>query len=184
VQTRAAAPTARPGRGRDRQPGRHSAGPRPRAGATTLAAAGHTVTTTLAYGVDAAAHQAAARAGQATLAVLPRGLDRAHPHNHAQLLRSIPARGGAVVSLFRPGTPASAATLQASAALLAALVRAVVLDYGHAAIHTAQVAAALHRALLVTPPTDDVHDAGNVRLLAQQRAVLIPDPAHTLAALP
>ncbi|MEU7967336.1 DNA-processing protein DprA [Streptomyces sp. NPDC049097] len=104
--------------------------------ATALAAARHTVT--------------------ATLAGLPRSLDRAHSHNHAQLLGSIPAGGGAVVSLFRPGTPASGATLQSSAALLTALVRAVVLieavDYTQAAMHTAEVAADLDRPLLVTPP--------------------------------
>ncbi|WP_443077954.1 DNA-processing protein DprA [Streptomyces sp. NBC_01450] len=46
--------------------------------ATAVAEAGHTVTATLAYGVDSAAHRAAALAGRATLAVLPRRLDRAH----------------------------------------------------------------------------------------------------------
>ncbi|MGW7365410.1 DNA-processing protein DprA [Streptomyces sp. NPDC054841] len=95
--------------------------------ATAVAEAGHTVTATLAYGVDSTAHRAAAQAGRATLAVLPRGLDRAHPHDHAQLLSSIPASGGAVVSLYRPGTAASGTTLKASAELVAALARAVIL---------------------------------------------------------
>ncbi|GAA3785792.1 LOG family protein [Streptomyces chiangmaiensis] len=75
-------------------------------------------------------------AGHATLAILPCGLDRAHPHDHAQLLSSVAASGGAVVSLYRPGTAASGATLKASA-----------------------------------------------RLLAEQIAVLVPDPAATLALL-
>ncbi|MFE0420056.1 DNA-processing protein DprA [Streptomyces tendae] len=83
--------------------------------ATALAEAGHTVTATLAYGVDSTAHQAAAEKGRATLAVLPRGLDGAHPHAHAPLLRSIVDNGGAAVSLCRPGTAASGATLKASA---------------------------------------------------------------------
>ena len=96
--------------------------------ATALAEAGHMVTATLAYGVDSTAHRAAAQAGRATLAVLPRGLDRAHPHNHAQLLSSIPACGGAVVSLFPPGTETSEATLRASTAPLAGLVRAMILS--------------------------------------------------------
>ncbi|MET7352950.1 hypothetical protein [Streptomyces mirabilis] len=56
---------------------------------------------------------------------MPRGLDRAHPHDRAQLLSSVPATGGAVVSLYRPGTEASGATLRASASLFAA--RAVIL---------------------------------------------------------
>ncbi|MFE9976230.1 DNA-processing protein DprA [Streptomyces hirsutus] len=77
-----------------------------RAQTFATAEAGHTVTATLAYGVDSTAHRAAALAGRATLAVLPRGLDRAHPHDHAQLLSCVPATGGAVVSLYRPGTAA------------------------------------------------------------------------------
>ncbi|WP_328349082.1 DNA-protecting protein DprA [Streptomyces sp. NBC_00445] len=95
--------------------------------ATALAEAGHTVTATLAYGVDSTAHQAAAEAGRASLAVLPRGLDGAHPHAHASLLRSVLDDGGAAVSLYRPGTAASGATLKASAVVLAALARAVIL---------------------------------------------------------
>jgi DNA processing protein len=93
--------------------------------ATAVAEAGHTLTATLAYGVDSAAHRAAAQAGRATLAVLP--LDRAHPHKHAQLLNLIPAAGRAVISLYRPGATATGATLQASARLVAALCRAMIL---------------------------------------------------------
>ncbi|SNX88726.1 DNA protecting protein DprA [Streptomyces sp. TLI_55] len=160
---------------------------RTQAFATAVAEAGHTVTATLAYGVDATAHRAAQQVGRATLGVLPRGLDRAHPHDHAQLLSSIPTSGGAVVSLFPPGTPASGATLRASAALLAALVRAVVLvetlDHPEAAMHTAETAAGLNRPVLVPPPTSGMRADGNARLLAEQRAVLVPDPAHALAEL-
>ena len=125
--------------------------------ATAVAEAGHTVTATLAYGVDSTARRAAFQAGRATLAVLPRGLDRAHPHHHAQLLNSITDSDGAVVSLFPPGTETSGATLRASAALLAGLVRTVILiealDCAEAAMHTAEVAADLHRPVLVPPAT-------------------------------
>ncbi|GAB1331779.1 DNA-processing protein DprA [Streptomyces sennicomposti] len=154
--------------------------------AAAIAEAGHTVTATLAYGVDSAAHRAVAQAGRATLAVLPRGLDRAHPHDHAQLLSSIPADGGAVVSLYRPGTAASGATLQASARLLAALARAVILieALDHAeATRTAESALALKRPLLAAPPDGDVRSSGSSRLLAEQRAVLVADPATALALL-
>ncbi|MFE2686220.1 DNA-processing protein DprA [Streptomyces mirabilis] len=51
---------------------------RAQAFAAAVTEVGHTVTATLAYGVDTAAHRAAAQAGRATLAVLPRGLNRAH----------------------------------------------------------------------------------------------------------
>jgi DNA processing protein len=69
----------------------------------------------------------------------------------------MPASGGAVISLFRPGTPAGGATLRASAVLLAALVRAVVLvealDHAETAMHTAEAATGLHRPVLALPPT-------------------------------
>jgi DNA protecting protein DprA len=152
--------------------------------ASALAEADHTVTATLAYGVDSTAHQAAAQTGRATLAVLPCGLDRAHPHAHAQLLGSVLADGGAAVSLYRPGTAASGATLKASAVLLAALARAVILvealDHVEA-MHAAEAAVDLHRPLLAAPATDDVRSSGNARLLTEQLAVNSPDPVLALA---
>lgn len=152
--------------------------------AAALAKADHTVTTTLAYGVDSAAHRAAAETGRATLAVLPRGLDGAHPHAHAALLNSILDNGGAAVSLYRPGTAASGATLKASSVLLAALARAVILvealDHVEA-MHTAETAVALHRPLLAAPATGDVRSNGNARLLGRRVALNSPDPRLALA---
>ncbi|MFF0706246.1 DNA-processing protein DprA [Streptomyces tendae] len=152
--------------------------------ATALAEAGHTVTATLAYGVDSTAHQAAAETGTASLAVLPRGLDNAHPHTHATLLRSIVDNGGAAVSLCRPGTTASGATLKASAVVLAALARAVVLveALDHvSAMYAAETAVDLHRPLLAAPATGDVRSSGNARLIDGQLAVNSPDPRLALA---
>ncbi|MET7693855.1 DNA-processing protein DprA [Streptomyces sp. NPDC005483] len=154
--------------------------------ATALAGAGHTVTATLAFGVDSTAHQAAAETGRASLAVLPRGLDGAHPHSHAPLLRSILDSGGAAVSLYRPGTAASGTSLKASAALLTALARAVILveALDHAvAMLTAETAIDLHRPLLAAPATGDVRSSGNARLIDKQLAVNSPDP-HLVLALP
>ncbi|WP_328499613.1 DNA-protecting protein DprA [Streptomyces sp. NBC_00457] len=152
--------------------------------ATALAEAGHTVTATLAYGVDSTAHQAAAEAGRASLTVLPRGLDGTHPHAHAPLLRSVLDGGGAAVSLYRPGTAASGATLKASAVVLAALARAVILvealDHVEA-MYAAETAVDLHRPLLAAPATGDVRSSGNARLIDGQLAVNSPDPRLPLA---
>ncbi|MCQ4158732.1 DNA-processing protein DprA [Roseomonas sp. GC11] len=57
-----------------------------------LAAAGLVVTSGLARGVDGAAHLGALRAG-ATIAVIPGGLDRAYPPEHAELQGLIAERG-------------------------------------------------------------------------------------------
>ncbi|MCX4862420.1 DNA-processing protein DprA [Streptomyces canus] len=152
--------------------------------ATALAQAGHTVTATLAYGIDSTAHQAAAEAGRASLAVLPRGLDGAHPHAHAPLLRSVLGNGGAALSLYRTGTAASGATLKASAVLMAALARAVILveALDHAgAMHAAETAVDLRRPLLAAPATGDVRSSGNARLIDGQLAVNSPDPRLAVA---
>ncbi len=69
---------------------------------------------------------------------------------------------------------------------MAALARAVIvieaLDHAEA-MHTAGAAFALRRLLLAAPATDDVRASGSARLLAEQHAVLVPDPQRALALL-
>jgi DNA processing protein len=62
-----------------------------------------------------------------TIAVLPCGLDLCHPHDHGDLLRAAADQGGAAVSAYPPGTPATRVTLHTTAQLIAALSTAVVL---------------------------------------------------------
>ncbi len=69
-----------------------------------LAAAGFTVVSGLARGIDAAGHRGALEAGGRTLAVLGSGLDRIYPAEHLKLAGSIAARG-CVLSEFPFGTP-------------------------------------------------------------------------------
>ncbi|MCX5097628.1 hypothetical protein OOK36_55330 [Streptomyces sp. NBC_00365] len=45
------------------------------------------------------------------------------------------------------------------------------------------VAADLKRPLLAPPATQDIRADGSARLLAEQRAILCPDPARALALL-
>lgn len=74
-----------------------------------FAGVGLVVTSGLALGVDAAAHQGAlAVAGGCTVAVTGSGLDRIYPASHRDLAEAI-AEGGALVSEFAPGTPPLAA---------------------------------------------------------------------------
>jgi DNA processing protein len=68
-----------------------------------LARAGLVVTSGLARGVDAAAHQGALRAGGATVAVLGTGANRPYPRENTRLYLAIVERGGVVVSEFLPG---------------------------------------------------------------------------------
>ena len=90
-----------------------------------LAAAGVVVVSGLAFGIDAAAHEAALAAGGRTVAVQACGLDRVYPAAHRDLAERI-ARSGAVVTEFALGVPPLRAFFPLRNRLISALARAVV----------------------------------------------------------
>ncbi|TSC75804.1 MAG: DNA processing protein [Parcubacteria group bacterium Gr01-1014_31] len=75
--------------------------------AADLAAAGVTVVSGLALGIDTCAHTGATRARGRTVAILGGGIDppTLYPPSNVRLAERIIAEGGAVVSEYLPGTP-------------------------------------------------------------------------------
>ncbi len=65
-----------------------------------LAAAGLTITSGMALGIDAVAHRAALAVEGHTVAVLGNGLEETYPKRHRQLAGTILAMGGALISEF------------------------------------------------------------------------------------
>ena len=74
-----------------------------------LAANGFVITSGLALGVDAAAHQGALAGGGKTIAVMGTGLDLIYPSRHRRLAQDILDSGGALVSELPLGSGAKAA---------------------------------------------------------------------------
>ena len=71
-----------------------------------LAKQGVIIVSGLAYGVDAAAHQAALDAGGTTIAILAGGLHKIYPAGHQNLAQQIVESGGAIISEWEPGVEA------------------------------------------------------------------------------
>jgi DNA processing protein len=117
-----------------------------------LAAAGLTVVSGLARGVDAAAHEGALEAGH-TVAVLGCGADVCYPPEHQALASRIAARG-ALMTEFAPGTPPRAGHFPRRNRLVAGLALAtVVVEAGpvSGALITAREALDQGKEVLVVP---------------------------------
>lgn len=141
--------------------------------ASDLGAAGLTVVSGLARGVDGAAHRGALQTG--TAAVLAGGVDEIYPPQHADLYREILAAGGCIVSESPPGRTASAADFPRRNRIIAGLSRAVVVveaELRSGSLITARLAAEMGREVLAVPgsPLDPRSRGGN-DLLRQGAAV-------------
>jgi DNA processing protein len=143
-------------------------------------AAGVTIVSGAAYGIDGAAHRGALAAGAHTVAFLAGGVDRAYPAGHAELLGRI-ARQGAVVAETPCGTAPSKWRFLARNRLIAAISDAtVVVEAGlrSGSLNTAAHAASLGRALGAVPgPVTSPASAGCHRILREFDGVCVTSPA-------
>ena len=119
--------------------------------AAGLAAAGATVVSGLARGVDAVAHRAAGPAR--TIGVVGCGLDVAYPRAHAGLQDAI-GREGLLLGELLPGTPPARHAFPRRNRIIAAVSEAVIVveaPHGSGALSTAAQAREHGRAVLAVP---------------------------------
>lgn len=153
--------------------------------ATAFAKAGLTVTSGLAFGIDAAAHQGALDAGGDSIAVVGTGPDRVYPAQHRDLARRI-AEHGAMVSEFPPGTGARREHFPSRNRIIAGLtLGTLVVEAGErsGALITARHAADAGREVFAVPGSIHNPCARGCHRLIRQGAGLVESAAEVIEAL-
>jgi DNA processing protein len=148
-----------------------------------LAAAGVTVLSGMALGIDSAAHAGAIQAGGTTVAVLPGGADRPYPASKAALRRQVSV-SGALMSELPPGTAVRRWMFPARNRIIAALAEITIVVEAterSGALITAAYARSLGRSVGAVPGRVGAPcAAGPNGLLARAAAVLITSAQDVL----
>jgi DNA processing protein len=151
-----------------------------------LAAAGVTVVSGLARGVDTAAHRGALEAeGGRTAAVLGSGLARPYPLENLPLLEAVAARG-AVFSEFPLDMPPQPFNFPRRNRVLAALGLATVVveaSESSGSLITANLAAELGKDVAALPGRVDAPGSRGANRLLKEGAVLVEGPEDVLDLL-
>ena len=147
-----------------------------------LAAAGLTVVSGAARGIDTASHKGALKAGR-TVAVLGCGVDVAYPAENKRLLREIPERGGVVLSEYGPGTNPLPIFFPARNRIISGLSRGtlVVEATRHSgSLITAELSLSEGRDVFAIPGSIYSATSQGCNHLIQQGAKLVQEPADIL----
>lgn len=150
-----------------------------------LGAAGVTVVSGMALGIDSAAHEGALAAGGATLAVLPAGLDRPYPVSKRSLFARIVASGAAIAE-HPPGTRVWKWSFPARNRMIAALAAVtVVVEAGErsGSLITADLAGDLGREVAAVPGHVTSRLTTGTHALLSAGAALVTGPADVLELL-
>ncbi len=150
-----------------------------------LGAAGVSVVSGLALGVDAAAHRGALAANGAAIAVLACGPDVVYPRLHRPLYERI-RRVGAVVSELPPGQPALRWSFPARNRIMAALADLVVVieaAEGSGSLYTSTFAEQLGREVAAVPGRITGRASIGSNRLLRDGATVVLGPQDVLDAL-
>lgn len=142
-----------------------------------LVAAGLTVVSGLAYGIDAEAHKAALEAEGCTVAVLGSGIDNIYPNRNIRLAHEIVENNGAVISEFPPGTKPDAGNFPVRNRIVSGLsLGTLVVESGlkGGSMITARSAIDQNREVFVVPhPLDHPNSEGCNTLIKRSMGKLV-----------
>lgn len=153
--------------------------------ARTFAAAGVTVVSGLAQGIDGAAHRGALEGAGSTVAVIGTGADLVYPAAHHALARQI-AMQGAILSEWPLGTPARAANFPQRNRLIAGLVSGVLIVEAamrSGSLITARLANEMGRDIFALPGSIHAPLSRGCHRMIKQGAKLVETPDEVLEEL-
>lgn len=153
--------------------------------ARTFAAAGVTVVSGLAQGIDGAAHRGALEGAGSTVAVIGTGADLVYPAAHHALARQI-AMQGAILSEWPLGTPARAANFPQRNRLIAGLVSGVLIVEAamrSGSLITARLANEMGRDIFALPGSIHAPLSRGCHRMIKQGAKLVETPDEVLEDL-
>ncbi len=154
--------------------------------ASDFVRAGLAVTSGLALGIDAAAHQGTVDAGGRTIAVLATGADRIYPQRHRDLAAAILDHQGAILSETPPGTaPLPELFPQRNRIISGLSLGTVVIEAGLASgsLVTARLATSQGREVYAVPGSVKHPLARGCHQLIREGAKLVESAAHVLEGL-
>ena len=150
-----------------------------------LAAAGITVVSGLARGIDAAAHRGALAVEGRTIAVLGCGIDRTYPPEHERLRRQIEERG-AIVSEVAMGVPPHSHHFPRRNRIISGLSLGVIVTeaaVGSGSLITARLAAEQGREVFAVPGFVKHDTSRGTNALLKEGAALIERAQDVIDAL-
>lgn len=150
-----------------------------------LSAAGLTIVSGLALGIDAAAHEGGLSAAGRTVAVVGTGLDRVYPKRHLQLAHQI-ARDGLIVSEFSLGTPPLAPHFPMRNRIIAGLARGTLVVEAavqSGSLITARLASEAGREVFAIPGSIHSPQSRGCHALIKQGAKLVETAQDILEEL-
>lgn len=151
--------------------------------ARQLGAAGITIVSGLALGVDAAAHEGCLETNAKTIAVLANGLDSIYPRQNENLAGKILASGGALFSEYPCGAPSLPYRFLERNRIVGGLTRGTLVieaPEGSGSLVTANFALQENRDVFVIPgPVRHLNFVGSHRLI-RSGAVLVTKPEDIL----
>jgi DNA processing protein len=152
----------------------------------SLAGAGFVITSGLALGIDAAAHQAALDVGGQTVGVLGTGLEKFYPQRNRRLADAMIASGSAVLSEFPLDAGPSAGNFPRRNRIISGLslgVLVVEASVASGSLITARLAAEQGREVFAMPGSIHHPGARGCHQLIRDGAVLVETIEHILEAL-